>query len=103
VNVHTFQEGLRLGKVEGEVVVDGRIPKINLYPGVYFLSPWIMDSALTRDVDFVRMCGELTVAAAPGPYGDLKLDPTWGKFHLPSDWRVAHANCRESFAVVGKQ
>ena len=95
-NVHTFQNGLRFGKVKGEIVVAGAIPKIPLYPGQYFLSPWIMDSALTRDVDFVRMCGELKVSTAPGPHGDLKLDPTWGKFHLQSDWHSHDVSPRES-------
>jgi lipopolysaccharide transport system ATP-binding protein len=87
VNVHTFQDGLRLGRIEGNIAMHGVIPKLNLYPGVYFLSPWIMDSALTRDVDFVRMCRELNITTAPGAHGDLKLDSTWGKFHLSSNWQ----------------
>jgi hypothetical protein len=45
----------------GNIIIDGVIPKINLYPGRYFLSAWIMDSAVQRDVDFPRMCAELNI------------------------------------------
>ena len=87
VNVQTIHQGLRLGKVDGNIIVEGTIPKLGLYPGRYFLSPWVSDSALQRDVDFVRMCKEINILTAPGVYGDLKLDPTWGKYFLPSHWK----------------
>ena len=86
-NVQTIHQGLRLGKVNGNIVIDGVIPNINLYPGRYFLSPWIMDSAVQRDIDFPRMCAELNIIPAPGPHGDLKLDAAWGKYFLPSCWK----------------
>jgi lipopolysaccharide transport system ATP-binding protein len=86
-NVQTIHQGLRLGKVDGNIIIDGVIPKINLYPGRYFLSPWIMDSAVQRDVDFPRMCAELNIIPTPGPHGDLKLDSAWGKYFLPSSWK----------------
>jgi len=86
-NVQSIHQGLRLGKVNGNIVIDGVIPNINLYPGRYFLSPWIMDSTLQRDVDFPRMCAQLNIIPAPGPHGDLKLDSAWGKYFLPSCWK----------------
>lgn len=86
--VHTVQEGLRLGRVGGRLAVEGMIPAISLYPGLYYLSPFIADSTVGRDLDYVRMCSELNIASAPGPHGDLKLDPTWGKFHVPSTWQL---------------
>jgi lipopolysaccharide transport system ATP-binding protein len=92
VNINTLHQGLRLGRVEGNLVIEGMIPKISLYPGVYYLSPWIADSAVTRDVDFVRMCSDLNISTAPGLYGDLKLDSAWGKFFLSSDWEFSLAN-----------
>jgi lipopolysaccharide transport system ATP-binding protein len=88
VNLQSIHEGLRLGKVDGNVVVEGIVQRLSLYPGRYLLSPWIMDSALQRDVDFVRMCAEVNIMTAPGLYGDLKLDSTWGKFFLTSDWEL---------------
>ena len=45
ITVDTIHQGIRLGKVDGNIIVDGVIPMLNLYPGRYFLSPWIMDSA----------------------------------------------------------
>ena len=88
VNLQSIHEGLRSGKVDGNVVVEGIVPRLSLYPGRYLLSPWIMDSALQRDVDFVRMCAEVNIITVPGLYGDLKLDPTWGKFFLTSNWKL---------------
>ncbi|MBV9993712.1 MAG: ABC transporter ATP-binding protein [Caulobacteraceae bacterium] len=86
-NVHSIQTGLRLGSVDGEIAIEGMIDHFILYPGEYLLSPWIMDSAHTREIDFVQMCAGLTVVPAPGPCGDLRLDPDWGKVHLKSRWR----------------
>jgi len=85
-NVQTLHQGLRVGKVDGSIIVDGMIPKLHLYPGRYLLSPWIMDSAVQRDLDFPRMCAEINIIPAPGPHGDLKLDATWGKYFLASNW-----------------
>ncbi len=91
-NVHTVHQGMRLGKVDGNIVVDGVIPKLNLYPGRYFLSPWICNSTASRDVDFPRMCAELNIIPAPGPHGDLLLDPTWGKYFLASEWKLTQSH-----------
>jgi lipopolysaccharide transport system ATP-binding protein len=91
-NVQTIHQGLRLGRVDGNIIIDGVIPNINLYPGRYFLSPWIMDSAVQRDVDFPRMCAELNILPTPGPHGDLKLDSTWGKYFLPSVWKCVQSS-----------
>jgi lipopolysaccharide transport system ATP-binding protein len=88
VNVQTIHHGFRFGKVDGNISIDAVIRRLNLYPGRYLLSPWIMDSAAGRDVDFPRMCAELDVIPAPGPHGDLKLDSTWGKYYLHSDWQL---------------
>ena len=88
VNVHTLHQGLQLGRIEGHVVVHGKIPNLSLYPGRYFVSPWITDSTIQRDVDFVRMCASFDIIGAPGTHGDLKLDPAWGKYFLSSDWDV---------------
>ncbi|MGZ4164323.1 MAG: hypothetical protein ACXVPK_09820, partial [Tumebacillaceae bacterium] len=58
-------------------------------PGRYFLSLWIMDAACHRDLDFPRMCAELNIVPTPGAHGDLKLDTTWGKYFLASEWKSA--------------
>jgi hypothetical protein len=89
ITVDTNHQGIRLGKVDGNIIVDGVIPMLNLYPGRYLLSPWIMDAAGHRDLDFPRMCAELNIVPTPGPHGDLKLNSTWGKYFLPSVWKSA--------------
>jgi lipopolysaccharide transport system ATP-binding protein len=86
LDIKSVHAGLRLGRVEGCVVVHASVEKLGLYPGRYFLSPWISDAAGTRTIDFVRLCCTLHVNPAPGPHGDLKLDPAWGKYWVASVW-----------------
>jgi lipopolysaccharide transport system ATP-binding protein len=86
-NIQSIHQGLQLGKVDGDIIVEGLVPRLSLYPGRYFLSPWIMDSAVQRDIDFPRMCAELDILPTSGPHGDLKLDSAWGKYFLPSEWK----------------
>ncbi|TRZ50667.1 ABC transporter ATP-binding protein [bacterium] len=88
LNLQSIHDGLRLGRVDGSVTVHMAIETVGLYPGRYFLSPWIMDAACLYDIDFVKLCSTLEVEPAPGPYGDLKLNPMWGKYWLKSHWSV---------------
>ena len=88
LDVRSIHAGLRLGRVDGTVVVQGEIPRLGLYPGRYFLSPFIMDAGCTRDIDFPRLCCVLEVDAAPGPAGDLKLDGRWGTYLVRSEWQA---------------
>jgi len=85
--LRSIHDGLRLGRVPGRVAVQATVEELGLYPGRYFLSPEIMDSACSYDVDLVRHCCTLEIDPAPGPYGDLKLNPTWGKYWVKSTWR----------------
>lgn len=80
--------GLRTGRLQGKVQIEGRLPNINLYPGKYFLSPWISDGAVKRDVDFVRMCNRLEVVPKPGMLGGAELNSRWGKYYADSKWHV---------------
>ena len=83
--------GLHPGTVSDELIVEAYFRKLTLYPGRYLLSPWITDAALRRDIDFPRMCAVLDIHPAPGEWGDLKLDPEWGKVFIPSRWDVRRA------------
>jgi lipopolysaccharide transport system ATP-binding protein len=87
-NVESIHEGLRTGTMSDEVDVEVHFPKLSLYPGRYLVSPWIMDSARQRDIDFPRMCATFDVHPAPGEFGDLKLQQEWGKVFLPSQWKI---------------
>jgi len=87
LDVRSHHSGFRPGRVSGQVIVRARIEKLGLYPGRYFLSPWISDSTAKRDIDYVKLCCALQVDPAPGPFGDLKLDSRWGKYWVQSDWQ----------------
>jgi lipopolysaccharide transport system ATP-binding protein len=86
VYLRSIHDGLRVGRVKGRVMVQATINELGLYPGRYFLSPEIMDAACHYDIDLVRHCCILQVEPSPGPFGDLKLDPLWGKYWVKSTW-----------------
>jgi lipopolysaccharide transport system ATP-binding protein len=81
----SIHNGLRLGRVDGRFRIKGTVSNLGLYPGRYFLTPWITDAA-GRPVDIVRLCSAIEVIPTPGPFGDLKLDPKWGKYWVQSSW-----------------
>ena len=88
-DVQSAHDGLCIGPVSDEVVVETRFRKLSLYPGRYLLSPWIRDSACQYFFDFPRMCAAFDIHPAPGEFGDLRLDQRWGKVFIPSHWNVA--------------
>jgi hypothetical protein len=81
----SIHSGLRLGRVEGRLRIKGTVANLGLYPGRYLLTPWIT-AAASRPVDIVRLCTAIEVIPTPGPFGDLRLDPKWGKYWVPSSW-----------------
>jgi lipopolysaccharide transport system ATP-binding protein len=88
LDIRSTHDALRLGRVQGSIVVQVAVDQLGLYPGQYLLSPWITDSACSSDVDFVKHCCILRVEHAPSAQKDLKLDPMWGKYWVPSKWSV---------------
>jgi len=88
VDIRSIHSGLRSGRVRGPVKIVAVARNLWLYPGHYVLSPWIADSNCSHDIDYVRLCATLTLAPASGDHGDLKLDPLWGKYWVPSTWSV---------------
>jgi lipopolysaccharide transport system ATP-binding protein len=88
-DVQSIHEGLDTGIISNEVTLEVQFPQLSLYPGRYLVSPWIMDSARQREIDFPRMCAAFDIHPAPGKFGDLKLQQEWGKVFLPSLWKVA--------------
>ncbi|PTX91112.1 ABC transporter ATP-binding protein [Opitutus sp. ER46] len=88
LDLQSAHRGLRLDRVQGDFVIEGKFENIGLYPGKYLLSPWITAGAENRSVDFARMCTAIRVIPQPGRFGDLKLDGRWGKYWVDSTWRV---------------
>jgi hypothetical protein len=89
LDLRSLHDGMRLGRVTGQLLVEVRVPEIGLYPGRYFLSPWIADSVCSRDIDFPHLSCTLDVKPAPGKDGDLRLNPVWGKYHVRSRWSAS--------------
>ena len=86
LDVRSNHDGLRLGRVSEGLVVEVKIPDLGLYPGRYYLSPWITDAACTREIDYPKLSCVVDVIPAPVEHGDLKLDPTCGKYFVRSNW-----------------
>ena len=80
--------GLELSLSPGRILVQSEIRDIGLYPGEYTVSPWLFDASARADVDWVRNCAQFSVLPVVGPHGDLRLDPRWGKYYLPSFWSI---------------
>jgi lipopolysaccharide transport system ATP-binding protein len=92
LDLRSTHDGLRLGRVQGPVRVQGQLGNLGLYPGRYFLSPWIADTAARSDIDFPRLCCSLEIIPAPRKAGDLRLDPLWGKYWVNSQWKALKAD-----------
>ena len=92
LELQSEHDGLRVGKVHGTVRIQGTFPNIGLYPGRYFLSPWITDAAGQKFIDFARMCCTIQIVPKPGDFGDLRLDPLWGKYWVRSVWKAIEAS-----------
>jgi lipopolysaccharide transport system ATP-binding protein len=86
--MRSIHDGLCVGGVSGNIIVEMNVPSLNLYPGRYLLSVFISDSASQTAVDFPRLCSAIRIRPGAGPHGDLKLDPNWGKYFVPSHWKL---------------
>ncbi len=88
LDLRSTHGGLQLGKVHGPTELVVEVPNLGLYPGHYFLSPWISDSLVVRHIDFPRMCCSFDVrsSAVDAP---LKLDREFGAYYAPSTWTRA--------------
>jgi lipopolysaccharide transport system ATP-binding protein len=94
LDLRSSHDGLRVSGPEGCWTVEVAIDQVWLYPGEYTLSPYVYDDLRQIDIDWVRHCRRLSVASAPGKYGELKLDPKWGKYFVPSSWTIVDPNLK---------
>ncbi len=85
IDLRSVHAGLKLGRLLGPVTLELEVKNLGLYPGNYFLSPWITDAACKRDVDFPRMCAAFDVVPAEREV-DLQLTREWGTYFVPSTW-----------------
>jgi lipopolysaccharide transport system ATP-binding protein len=87
LDICSQHDGLLLGKLTDDVIMEVRVPKIGLYPGRYLVSAMIVDSRCRIQFDYVRLCCAVDVHSAPGPHGELSLSDKLGKYHVQSNWR----------------
>ncbi len=88
LDLRTRHNGLDLTRSpNGPVVLHVDIASLGLYPGEYFLSPWVTDAS-DRVLDWVQYCLKFTVLPRSGPHGDMRLSLHWGKYYVPSKWRA---------------
>ena len=88
LDLRSYGVGARIGRAFGEVVVEVRVDRLGLYPGDYLLSPWVYDTASKTDVDWAHACCTLTVSPEITEDSQRHLDPRWGKYWVPQEWRV---------------
>ena len=91
LELRSCHSGLRQDRSLGHVTVEAAVENIGLYPGEYTLSPWVYDDATKIDIDWARHCCRLSVIPALGAHGDLRLDPTQGKYFVPSSWSIRNS------------
>ncbi len=90
LDLRSTNGGVQATNLFGQVVIEGEIDALNLYPGDYYVSPWISDRMTREDIDFVHYCAKLSVLPAVHERALLKLDPVWGKFVVESRWRLVN-------------
>jgi lipopolysaccharide transport system ATP-binding protein len=86
LDIRSVHGGLHIDQVAGAVRIDLTVPSLGLYPGEYFLSPWVADRTMKRNLDWVRHVRVLLVIPADNLSSDLQRTGTWGKYWVPSEW-----------------
>jgi len=88
LDLRSIHDGLRVGCAAGTVTADVSVERLGLYPGTYLVSPWITDATIATCFDWPRLCARFQVHPAPGPHGDLRLDPRYGMYWVSSTWKT---------------
>jgi lipopolysaccharide transport system ATP-binding protein len=88
LNLRSSDDLLHVDANESRITVQAVIDQIWLYPGEYSLSPYVHDEIRDIDFDWVRHCRRMWVLPAPGIHDNRGLDPTWGKYFVPSSWTI---------------
>lgn len=93
LDLRSLHDHMSVGQVSGKITVQLEVKQIGLYPGHYFLTPWISDTACVRHIDFPRMCCAFDISSSPRDV-DLQLDRDWGSYFVRSAWSVVGATPR---------
>lgn len=80
-----FDVKLRTGKSSFDLVID----PILLYPRTYIISPWIMDSYVKEDIDYVRYAAKFEIEASDFLGTGAQFSSAYGITHMTAYWHKA--------------
>lgn len=89
LDLRSSHNGVRLGRVEGQMTMTVDVRCLGLHPGEYLLSPWISDSICSVDLDWAKYCSTLRVEPAASNGRAVKLNSEVGRYWVPSTWNRA--------------
>lgn len=97
LDLRTRHNGPDIPLAVGRVGISMRVDALNLYPGKYYLSPWVTDAS-SNVLDWREYCLTFTVLPRLGPFGDMRLNLNLGKYHVTAqwDWRVISYDLAEA-------
>jgi hypothetical protein len=96
LNLRSSHEGMVVDRSEGRLTVEVVVGEIGLYPGGYTLSPYVSDEVRRIYIDCVQHLSRLWILPARGKYASLRLNPSLGKYFVPSSWRILESGGQES-------
>ena len=100
LDLRTRHAGPDIPLALGPLSLSMRLGELNLYPGDYYLSAFITDAS-SIDLDNVEFCVRFTVLPVLGPFGDMRLSLTWGKYYVPSEWKLSSGGVEARKASKG--
>lgn len=68
------------------------INPVLLYPQGYIITPWITDSAITRDIDYANYAAKFTVEHSDFLGSGARFDALRGIVYIPSSWKKVESN-----------
>ena len=87
LDLRTRHSGPDIPVASGAVDFSVAIAEFSLFPGDYILSAWVTD-ADSKVLDWLEYCIPFTVLSRPGPFGDMRLSLTQGKYYVRSNWSL---------------
>jgi lipopolysaccharide transport system ATP-binding protein len=96
LNLRSSHEGMLINRSDGRLTLEVVVEQIGLYPGGYTLSPYLSDEVRRIYIDCVRDASRLWILPGRGKYASLRLNPSLGKYFVPSSWRVLESRDQAS-------
>ena len=78
--------GLEFGRALGTIEYHMRIPSLALYPRTYVVEPWLADTGVLADIDWVRSAASFVVTAGPNFMSGANVNAHHGISFIPTSW-----------------